>query len=88
MGNAIAARINGKKGGRPKGRKNDLTLQAEEYRKVLVKKILENAEPLAQALIDKGLEKDVPALREIHDRALGKVKEVVEIKDTTVNIDV
>lgn len=67
------------KGGRPKGCKSNHTLQAEQYRVILIKKILENAEPLAQALIDKGLEKDVPALREIHERSLGKVREELDL---------
>jgi len=41
-------------------------------RKVLIEKLEVNAEPIADALIAKGLEGDVPALRELLDRGLGK----------------
>lgn len=58
--------------GRPK-------LEASKYREILIRKIEKQAEPLAQALIDKGLTGDVPALKEIHDRALGKAKESVDL---------
>lgn len=65
--------------GRKKGSKAPHTLEAETYRKVLIQKIVENAKPLAEALLAKGLTGDVPALKEINERALGKVKDSVDI---------
>jgi hypothetical protein len=56
----------GKLGGRPR----DPT--SEHYRKTLLKAVMIKKEELAAALIAKGLSGDVPALREIHDRVLGK----------------
>ncbi len=47
-------------------------LEASKFREVLIKQIEANAKPLAEALIAKGLQGDVPALKEIADRALGK----------------
>lgn len=51
--------------GRPK-------LEATVLRRVLIEKLEKNAGPIADALIARGLEGDVPALRELLDRGLGK----------------
>lgn len=66
-------------GGRPRGSKASHTLEAEKYREILIKKIVEKAEPLAEALIQKGLSGDVSALKEINERSLGKVKEAIDL---------
>lgn len=71
-GRAITSAENGKNGGRPK-------LEATKFREILIRKIEENAEPLAQALVDKGLKGDIAALKEINERALGKVTDKLEI---------
>jgi len=65
--------------GRKVGQKAAHTLEAETYRRVLIEKIVANAAPLAEALLAKGLSGDVPALREINERALGKVKENIDV---------
>lgn len=65
--------------GRKKGSKASHTLEAEQYRKVLIATIIKHKKPLAEALVSKGLSGDVPALKEIHDRALGKSKESLDI---------
>lgn len=65
--------------GKPKGYKASHTLEAELYRKELIKQIVENKKPLARALVKKGLKGDVPALKEINERALGKVRDMVDI---------
>lgn len=54
-------------------------LQAEAYRKALLDLVEKNKKGLAQALVDKGLSGDVPALKEIHERMLGKVKDQTEV---------
>ena len=43
-------------------------------------KIIANAEPLAEALVQKGLTGDIQALKEIHERSIGKV-------DDSLNLD-
>lgn len=49
------------------------TIQAEALKKALIEAVLKEREPLIKALITKGKKGDVAALREIFDRALGKV---------------
>ncbi len=65
-------------GGRPKGSKAPHTLQAEKYKAILIAEIEKNALPLAKVLIEKGLSGDVPALKEIHDRAWGRPPQSLE----------
>lgn len=62
---------NGKKGGRPRS-------EATILREVLIRKIEENAEPIAEALLKKGMAGDVQALRELLDRGLGKPQQSVD----------
>jgi hypothetical protein len=61
------------KGGARPGAGRKPGLQAEAYRKTLIELIEKNRVGLAKALVDKGLSGDVPALKEINERALGKV---------------
>ena len=68
------SRKNGLLGGRPKN------LEAIKLREELIRQIEANAKPLAKALIDKGLVGDVPALKELYDRGLGKVTDKLEVK--------
>lgn len=56
---------NGKLGGRPK-------LFASKLREALIRKAEENADALADVLYDKAQTGDVPAIKEMMDRALGK----------------
>lgn len=63
------ARINGRKGGRPKAAH---TIQAEQGKALLVKMYLENIRPINQALIDKALTGDIQAIKELHDRVYHK----------------
>lgn len=64
-----------KLGGRTKA---NHTIQAEAYKAFLVQEVLKNKGPLIQALIDKGLAGDVHALKEIHERTMGKVAQEVQ----------
>lgn len=65
--------------GRPKGSISDTTKLAQEYRALLVQEIHKNALPLIQALISKGIIGDVQALKEIHERSMGKVKDELDL---------
>ena len=67
------------KGGARPGAGRKPGLQAEAYRKALIDLIEANKEGLALALVNKGLAGDVPALKEINERALGKVTDKTEV---------
>ena len=49
------------------------TIQSEALKKALVEAVIREKEPLIKALIAKGKKGDVPALREILERVIGKV---------------
>lgn len=66
-------------GGARQGAGRKKGLDAEAYRKALLDEIAKNKEPLAIALVAKGLTGDVPALKEINERALGKVKDNLDV---------
>lgn len=68
---------NGKRGGRPVGSKDPHTFEREQARAVLIEKVKENIEPIADALIDKARQGDVQAIRELLDRAWGKTPQAV-----------
>ena len=74
--------------GRPKGAVSLATRQAMEYKAILMAEIHKNALPLAQALVKKGVSGDTPALKEIHDRSLGKVKEELDVTSNGESIGV
>ena len=59
--------------GAKKGMKYKETIQREAYRKALLDAIYDKKKELADALISKGMTGDVPALKEINERGLGKV---------------
>lgn len=72
----------GQNGGKRPGagrKKGAASLAAEKYREFLVAEVAKKKGPLVKALIEKGLTGDIPALKEIHDRALGKSKESLDI---------
>ena len=56
---------NGKKGGRPK-------LEATKLREALIAMANKHAKELAEALRLKAISGDVPALKEVFDRGIGK----------------
>jgi hypothetical protein len=60
------------KGGARPGAGRKPGLQAEAYRKALLDLVEKNREGLAKALVERGLAGDIPALKEINDRTLGK----------------
>lgn len=69
--NPIAAE-NGKKGGRPK-------LFASKLSEALVRKAEEEAEVLSSVLLEKAKAGDLPAIKEMFDRALGKALQNVDM---------
>jgi hypothetical protein len=64
-GRAFTSAANGRQGGRPK-------LEATKLREALIKEAEARAEPLAKVLMDKAMTGDVPAIKEMMDRAIGK----------------
>ena len=60
-------------------KKANHTIAAEAYKKYIVEEVVKQKGPLVKALIDKALTGDVAALKEVHDRALGKVKEAFDL---------
>jgi len=71
-----------KTGGRQKGSKDKKTvekeLQKKLYENYLLEKILEEKEDTIVALLSEAKKGNVQAIKEIHERILGKVKEEVE----------
>lgn len=63
-------------------------LQAEAYRKALLDLVDVNRDGLAKALVEKGLIGDVPALKEINERVLGKVPMPIDSGDGEVSLPV
>lgn len=74
-----ASKLNGKKGGRPKGTLAKSTLDAMELRKKLIAKYEEKHEAVTDALIFKAVMGDVPAIKELHDRVYGKSMQSIEM---------
>lgn len=72
-----ASKENGKKGGRPKGSLAKSTLDALEIKQLYIEKAKEHALPMLEALVKKGLEGDVPAIKEFNDRVYGKAPQAV-----------
>ena len=65
--------------GRPKGSKGKETIEREATRLALMQAIYENKKELADALVAKAKTGDVPALKEVYERSLGKIKESLDL---------
>lgn len=68
---------NGKKGGRKKGSKASHTLEAEAVKILYIEKAKEFALPMLNALVKKGLQGDVQAIKEFNDRVFGKAPQAL-----------
>ena len=69
------------RGGKREGagrRKAPHTIQAEAFKAFLIQKVIEDQEPIVRALIDKAKTGDVPALKEVMERVLGKPVAVLD----------
>ena len=76
------ARINGSKGGRPKGSFTEATKAALTFKELLAKKLVERQEPIVEALLEKCEKGDVTAIKEMLDRLFGQSKATI---DSNVN---
>lgn len=74
---SITSAENGRKyGGRPKG---EATIAREKARDLLARRVEEEITPIADKLIEKAKTGDVPAIKELFDRAWGKSKEIADV---------
>lgn len=73
---SLTSAINGRKGGRKKGEATILREKAKDY---LARRVEEEIQPIADKLIEKAQTGDVPAIKELFDRAWGKSKESVDV---------
>jgi hypothetical protein len=65
--------------GRPKGSQARHTIQAITFKKALIDAVLKEKKPLIDALVAKAKTGDIPALREIVDRVLGRATESIDL---------
>lgn len=72
--------------GKPKGYKAPHTLEAQEAKKKLIEMFRERKEPIFKALLDKAEDGDVTAIKEVFDRAWGKVTQPISGDDEATPI--
>ena len=72
MAQGSSSAENGKLGGRPKGSLSKERAAALAYRQALLKEALKHKKKLSEVLVKKAIDGDIPAIKEIHDRLLGK----------------
>ncbi len=65
--------------GKKKGSKASHTLEAQEFKKLLVQEVLKAQKPIIKALIKKAKAGDMFAMREVLDRVIGKVTDKLEL---------
>src|SRR4051812_39969201 len=65
--------------GRPKGSKAKHTIEGEAFRAALIAAVLKEKAPVIRALLDKAIGGDIPAIKEINDRVLGKSSESLDL---------
>jgi hypothetical protein len=73
-----ASRLNGAKGGRPKGTPTAVTVAKEKAREYLIRRVEDEIAPIADKLIEKAQTGDVPAIKELFDRAWGKPMQAID----------
>lgn len=71
--------------GRPKGSLGSNTIQAQALKDFLIQEVIKQKKQLVTALINEALNGEIPALKEILDRTLGKAKESIEIDSPQLN---
>jgi ribosomal protein L17 len=67
--------------GRKKGTLAKSTLDAIVYKDALITALLKEKSPVIRALIRKAKKGDVNAIREIHDRVMGKAVQQIEVRE-------
>ncbi len=75
----LASKLNGMKGGRPKGSKSSTTLQVEAAKAELIRMYIEHIKPINEALLRKAEEGDIQAIKELHDRVYGKALQPTDL---------
>ena len=73
------------KGGRPKGSKSNHTLEAAAAKAKIIEMVNANIVAIIQPMITKAITGDVPAARELMDRAYGKATQAVVTLDSDGN---
>jgi hypothetical protein len=81
MGTKVVAQINGRKGGRPKGSLSSKTIEQKMAIDILREKVQANIKPLVDSLIERGLDKDTAAVKELFDRAWGRSPQSLDISN-------
>ena len=76
----ISSKINGQKGGRPKGTLAKSTIEAMEIKNLYIEQAKKHALPILNALIKKAKRGDVMAIKEFNDRVFGKSMQPTETK--------
>lgn len=72
------SRLNGKKGGRPKGL---ASISAEQARIKLAQMVQDEIVPLGLKLIKEGKKGNIQAIKELFDRAFGKAPQAITGQD-------
>lgn len=65
--------------GKPKGYKAPHTLEASILKQRLIAAYSERADEINEALVNKALTGDIPAIKELHDRVHGKAMQPMEM---------
>jgi len=65
--------------GRKPGQLSSHTLQAQETKKLLVDMFQKNAKPIFSVLIEKAIDGDMQAVREVLDRVYGKAQQSMDV---------
>lgn len=78
------SRINGRKGGRPRG---DASIEAEKARAYIALRIGEYMPIIFDALVAKAKTGDVQAIKELFDRGFGKAHQAVDLTTKGEKID-
>ena len=80
---------NGKLGGRPKGSKATHTIQAEQARAYVIKRVVEELDPILDKHIELAKLGDRQGLEYLMNQAIGKPRETVDVTvDATLKLDV
>lgn len=65
--------------GKKKGSKASHTIEAQEAKKLMIASFLERQKEVDNALLEKAVTGDVPAIKEVYDRVYGKAVNPVEM---------
>jgi len=72
--------------GRKKGSLASHTIKTQEFRKQLIDETTKEQEPIIRALVSSAKKGNLPAIKELLDRILGKANQELDVKSDAVNI--